>query len=51
MVYRLHQCHVIHGDIKPDNNIMIMDIRRVQYYMGVLSFFVDNRTLTRCTYI
>ena len=51
MVYRLHQCHVIHGDIKPDNNIMIMDIRCVQYYKGVLSFFVDNRTLIRCTYI
>ena len=28
MVCRLHQCHVIHGDIKPDN-IMIMDIRSV----------------------
>ena len=50
MVYRLNQCHVIHGDIKPDN-IMIMDIRCVQYYKGVLSFFVDNRTLIRCTYI
>ena len=33
MVYRLHQCHVIHGDIKPDN-VMIMDIRYVQYYKG-----------------
>ena len=31
MVYRLHQCHVIHGDIKPDNT-MIMDTRCVQYY-------------------
>ena len=32
MVYRLHQCHVIHGDIKPDN-IMIMDIRSGQYHI------------------
>ena len=50
MVYRLHQCHVMHGDIKPDN-IMIVYIRCVQYYKGVLSFFVDSRTLIRCRYI
>ena len=31
MVYWLHQCHVIHADIKPDN-IMIMDIRYGHYY-------------------
>ena len=44
MVYMLHQCHVIHGDIKP-YNIMIMDIRCVQYHKRVLSFCVDNRIL------
>ena len=46
MVYRLHQCHVIHGNIKPDN-IMIMHIRCVK---RVLSFCVDNRIFS-CTYI
>ena len=55
MVYRLHQCHVIHGDINQMLYmyiyIMIMDIRLVQYHKRVLSFCVDNRTLIRCTYI
>ena len=44
MVYRLHQCHVIHGDIKPDN-VMIMDIRYVlwnKYQPTCMEVFICN---------
>ena len=41
MVYRLHQCHVIHADIKPDN-IMIMDIRSVQYHIWGNCVYNEN---------
>ena len=51
MLYRLHQCHVIHADIKPDNiaNDHGHQVSSISYIYGEIVCTMRTLTVTMST--